>query len=89
MSKNTQWVAEIVDAGVKKSLCIVTGLVMGKAYAHRLIGSAKVKSVLSPIGDIHPANEAQVRPLTKLETPEAQQEAWETALGKTILPNDA
>lgn len=48
---------------------------MGKAYAHRLIGSAQIKDNLSPIGDITPTNEAQTRPLTKLK-PEQQQEAW-------------
>ena len=47
---------------------------MGKAYAYRLIDSAQVQEVLSPMGDITPTNERQVRPLTKL-TPEQQQEA--------------
>jgi len=39
---------------------------MGKAYAYRLIDSAHIKEVLSPIGDIQPVNESQARSLTKL-----------------------
>jgi len=53
---------------------------MRQAHAYRLIDSASVQDVLSPIGDIQPANEAQIRPLTKLETAEAQQEAWEMVI---------
>jgi hypothetical protein len=48
-------------------------------YADRLMRTTKVieniKSV--PIGTVQPANESQVRPLTKLQTPELQQEAWQ------------
>lgn len=50
---------------------------MSRPRAYQLMESASVKDVLSPIGDIQPANEAQTRPLAKLETVEAQQEAWE------------
>ena len=50
---------------------------MGRAYAHRMIGAAAVAGTLLTIGDTQPINEAQARPLTQLETPEAQQEAWE------------
>lgn len=47
---------------------------MGRTYAHYLIESSKV------INNVHnceqiPANERQIRPLTKLE-PELQKEAW-------------
>ena len=54
-----------------------------KSYANNLIAA---KSVVVNLNDNNccqiasPANEAQVRPLTQLETPEAQQEAWETVV---------
>jgi hypothetical protein len=44
-----------------------------KAYAHRLIASAKVIENVSPVGD-KPTTERQARPLTKL-TPDQQKEA--------------
>ncbi|MDD3655014.1 MAG: hypothetical protein PHO01_12715 [Desulfotomaculaceae bacterium] len=53
---------------------------MGRTYAHRLIESASVKNNLLPMGNITPINERQARPLTKLETPEQQQEAWQKAV---------
>jgi hypothetical protein len=53
---------------------------MRKTHANRLIGAANVHQVLAPIGVIQPANEAQARPLTQLETAEAQVEAWETVV---------
>ena len=47
-----------------------------RRHAYRLIDSAEVVKQLECVHlDTKPANEAQVRPLTKLETPEAQQEA--------------
>lgn len=48
---------------------------MGRCYAYRLIAAAKVIDHLSPIGDILPKNEAQARPLTKLE-PFEQTQVW-------------
>jgi Mn-containing catalase len=39
---------------------------MEKAQAYRLIEAYKVISNLSPIGDILPGNESQVRPLAQL-----------------------
>ena len=36
---------------------------MSRSYAYRLIGSANVIDVVSPIGDIKPVTESQVRPL--------------------------
>jgi len=50
-------------------------------YANKLMLATKTMDSLqsTPIG-VLPANEAQVRPLTKLETAEAQQEAWETVV---------
>jgi hypothetical protein len=50
-----------------------------RAYAYRLIDSAKVVNNLSPIGDIRPTHESQVRPLAGLE-PEQQREAWNAAV---------
>lgn len=52
---------------------------MGRAYAYRLIKSYEVVCNLSPIGDILPANECQVRPLTQLE-PIEQRKAWQRFL---------
>jgi hypothetical protein len=51
---------------------------MSKMHAYRLIGSSEVNDALKSNQLVTlPANEAQARPLTQLETPEAQQEAWE------------
>ena len=41
---------------------------MGRSQAYRLIQAAGVIDNLSPIGEILPKNEAQARPLTKLDT---------------------
>lgn len=50
-----------------------------RSYAYRLVDSAKVAAVLSPIGDI-PANESQSRELAPLlEEPRALVEAWTEA----------
>jgi len=52
-----------------------------RAHAYRLIDSAKVIDVLSPIGDAKPMTESQARPLVKLkDNPEAQREAWQKAV---------
>ena len=48
-------------------------------YARLLMRGSEVVSNLLPIGNM-PTNEAQVRPLTQLETPEAQQAAWQQAV---------
>ena len=52
---------------------------MGRAHAYRLIKFYEVIHNLSPIGDILPANESQVRPLAQLE-PVEQQRAWKEFL---------
>ena len=57
---------------------------MSKAYAYRLIGSAKVVNNVSPMGDTSesfhlPTSERQIRRLTKLE-PDEQKEVWEEAV---------
>jgi hypothetical protein len=52
---------------------------LGKSHAYRLIQAYQVVSNLSPIGDILPENEYQVRPLIKLD-PFEQRKAWKTFL---------
>jgi len=52
---------------------------MGKSHAYRLIQAYQVVNNLSPIGDILPGNESQVRPLVKLD-PFEQRKAWKTFL---------
>ena len=54
-----------------------------RTYAHRLIESAEVVEVLS-IGN-KPKTESQARPLTQLDAPENQVEAWERAVGRLPL----
>ncbi len=50
---------------------------MERAHAYRLIDSARVREMLSPIGDILPANEAIARELTPLlPEPEQLKKAW-------------
>ncbi len=52
-----------------------------RRHAYRLIDSATVVKQLECVQlGTKPKNESQVRPLTKLVSPEAQQEAWETAV---------
>ncbi|AOY57275.1 conserved uncharacterized protein [Desulfococcus multivorans] len=48
---------------------------MGKSHAHRFIEAYRVIENLSPIGDILPENESQVRPLVPL-TPLEQRNIW-------------
>jgi len=48
---------------------------MGRAQAYRLMAFYDVIRNLSPIGDILPENESQVRPLARL-TPLEQRELW-------------
>jgi len=56
---------------------------IGRAHAYRLIESYKVISNLSPIGDILPGNESQVRPLAPLD-PMEQRKIWKAFL-KTAM----
>jgi hypothetical protein len=60
---------------------------MGKSQAYRLIEAFLVIENLSPIGDVLPQNEAQTRPLTKLD-PHSQRKAWRDFL-KTQKPLSA
>ncbi len=48
---------------------------MSKSHAYRLIEAFLVMENLSPIGDVLPKNEAQARPLTRLD-PRSQRQAW-------------
>lgn len=52
---------------------------MGRAQAYRLIKAYEIICNLSPIGDILPANESQVRPLVQLK-PIEQRTAWKNFL---------
>lgn len=56
---------------------------MGRSHAHRLIEAYEVMNNLSPIGDILPANESQVRPLVPLE-PLEQRNFWKRFLESGI-----
>jgi hypothetical protein len=60
---------------------------MSKSQAYRLIEASAVIVNLSPIGDVLPKNEAQARPLTKLDA-HSQQKAWRGFL-KTQKPLSA
>jgi len=50
-----------------------------RSYAYRLIDSAKVIEIVSPIGDKKPETESQARALACL-TPEQQREAWQKVI---------
>lgn len=52
---------------------------MSRSHAHRLIEAHEVIKNLSPIGDILPVNESQVRPLVRLE-PLEQRNLWKRFL---------
>jgi len=56
--------------------------------AYRLIDAAQVVRILSPVGDIQPTSERQIRSLTKLE-PEEQREAWKIATAISPKPTAA
>ena len=60
---------------------------MSKSHAYRLIEAVSVIDNLSPIGEVLPKNEAQVRPLTKLN-PDSQRKVWLAYL-KTQKPLSA
>lgn len=60
---------------------------MSKSQAYRLIDAFGVIVNLSPIGDVLPKNEAQARPLTRLD-PHSQRKAWRGFL-KTQKPLSA
>lgn len=51
---------------------------MSRSRAHRLIDAATVYETVLPIGNILPANEAQARPLVRLE-PEQRVAVWQEA----------
>ncbi len=60
---------------------------MGRSHAYRLIEAFSVIDNLSPIGDMLPKNEAQARPLTKLDL-FSQRKVWRDFL-KTGKPRSA
>jgi len=61
---------------------------MHRSNAYRLIDSSIVMTNLSPMGDkLLPANERQIRPLTKLP-PEQQQAVWEKVLEAAPVVDD-
>jgi hypothetical protein len=60
---------------------------MGRSHAYRLIEAASVIDNLSPIGEALPQNEAQARPLTKLDA-FSQRRVWRDFL-KTGKPLSA
>lgn len=49
-----------------------------RAHAYRLMDSAQVAGVLSPMGDT-PTNERQARELSRLKEPELIRETWQEA----------
>lgn len=57
---------------------------IGKSQAYRLIDACNVIDNLSPIGDILPENESQIRPLVPLD-PDEQRKIWRDIL-KTDMP---
>ena len=56
---------------------------MSRSHGNRLIDAARVIDNLSPIGDILPENEAQLRPLVHL-TPAEQRRIWRDFLASGI-----
>jgi hypothetical protein len=60
---------------------------ISKSHAYRLIEAFSVMDNLSPIGDVLPKNEAQARPLTRLD-PHNQRKLWRDFL-KTQKPLSA
>jgi len=59
---------------------------IGKSQAYRLIEACNVIDNLSPIGDILPENESQVRPLASLD-PAEQRKIWRDFLKTGMLLN--
>jgi hypothetical protein len=53
-----------------------------KSQCYQLIGASDVMDNLSAIAEVSPQTESQVRPLTLLKTPEAQQEVWANVFKK-------
>ena len=56
---------------------------MGRSHAHRLIEAYGVIRNLSPIGEILPTNESQVRPLVQLK-PFEQRKVWKNFLNTSM-----
>jgi hypothetical protein len=55
-----------------------------RVRAHQLIDAARTSiTLLTIVNTLPPDNEAQVRPLSHLDTPEEQQEAWQEAVERS------
>jgi len=83
---------EIRDTGLYKKTLFTTFAAytkdrwdMSKSHAYRLINSYMVIKNLrmSPIGDIFPVNEFQIRPLIKL-SPSTQRKVWKDFVNSTM-----
>jgi hypothetical protein len=59
---------------------------MGRSHAYRLIEASRVIDNLSPIGELLPENEAQLRPLGKLK-PAEQRKLWRDFLAAGLELN--
>ena len=59
---------------------------MGRSHAYRLIEASRVIDNLSPLGDVLPENEAQLRPLGKLK-PVDQRRLWRDFLAAGLELN--
>ena len=57
---------------------------MSRSHAHRLLKASECMTMLktSPIGDVLPVSESQVRPLLRLTEPTQQAQAWIAAVEK-------
>ena len=53
---------------------------ISRPHGYRLIDGAQAAIDVSPVGDIAPRSERQVRPLTRIIDAEARREAWKLAL---------
>jgi phage N-6-adenine-methyltransferase len=60
--------------------CVSDEFEQSQAHLYRQLTAAKIEREISPIGEIGQIPESQLRPLTKLATPEQRKEAWETAV---------
>ena len=53
---------------------------LSRQHVYRMIDACQIARDLSPIGDIAPTHETQLRPLKALPDPEARAEAWSEAV---------
>jgi hypothetical protein len=55
----------------------------GKSHAYRMLAAGEVLQGLSPIGDVLPSNESQLRALVELKEPKERQQALADAVAET------